>query len=47
MFDLYAKITLDTSGYENGLDNASGKASGFADKLKAALLLRQRWELRL
>lgn len=37
MFDLYAKITLDTSGYENGLDNASGKASGFADKLKSCL----------
>lgn len=37
MFDLYAKITLDTSGYENGLDNASGKASGFADKLESGL----------
>lgn len=37
MFDLYARITLDTSGYENGLDNASGKASGFADKLKSGL----------
>lgn len=37
VFDLYAKITLDTSGYENGLDNASGKASGFADKLKSGL----------
>lgn len=37
MFDLYAKITLDTSGYENGMDNASGKASGFADKLKSGL----------
>lgn len=37
MFDLYAKITLDTSGYENGLYNASGKASGFADKLKSGL----------
>lgn len=37
MFDLYAKITLDTSEYENGLDNASGKASGFADKLKSGL----------
>lgn len=37
LLDLYAKITLDTSGYENGLDNASGKASGFADKLKSGL----------
>lgn len=37
MFDLYAKITLDTSGYENGLDNASGKAGRFADKLKSSL----------
>lgn len=37
LFDLYAKITLDTSGYENGLDKASGKASGFAGKLKSGL----------
>lgn len=37
LFDLYAKITLDTSGYENGLDNANDKASGFADKLKSGL----------
>ena len=37
LFDLYAKITLDTSGYENGLDNASGKAGRFADKLKSGL----------
>ena len=34
MFDLYAKITLDTSGYENGLDNASGKACGLATAAK-------------
>lgn len=37
LFDLYAKITLDTSGYENGLDDASDKASGFAGKLKSDL----------
>lgn len=37
LFDLYAKITLDTGDYEKGLDNASGKTSSFADKLKNGL----------
>lgn len=36
LFDLAAKITLDSSEYEKGLNDASGKASGFGDKLKTA-----------
>lgn len=34
LFDLAAKITLDSSGYEEGLTNAESKGSGFAEKLK-------------
>lgn len=30
LFDLAAKITLDSSEYERGLDNAKGKTNGFA-----------------
>ena len=30
LFDLAAKITLDSSEYEKGLDNAKGKTNGFA-----------------
>lgn len=37
LFDLYAKITLDTSGYEEGMDDASNKTEGFASKLKTGL----------
>lgn len=37
LFDLYAKITLDTGDYESGIDNASEKASTFGDVLKATL----------
>lgn len=37
LFDLYAKVTLDTSEYEQGLDNASKKSSTFGDVLKANL----------
>ena len=37
VFDLYAKIALDTGEYEKGLENASGKTSSFADKLKSGL----------
>nr|DAM03182.1 MAG TPA: tail tape measure protein [Caudoviricetes sp.] len=37
LFDLFAKISLDTSDYEKGLDDASGKTSSFADKLKNGL----------
>ncbi len=33
LFDLFAKISLDTSEYEQGLDDASGKTSSFADTL--------------
>ncbi len=37
VFDLYAKIALDTSEYESGLEGASGKTSSFASKLKSGL----------
>ena len=37
VLDLYAKIVLDTGDYEKGLEDASGKTSYFADKLKTGL----------
>lgn len=37
LFDLAARITLDTSSYEKGLDEASNKTSSFADKLRNGL----------
>lgn len=37
VFDLYAKIALDTDDYERGLNDASEKTSGFASKLKTGL----------
>ena len=37
LFDLSAKITLDTSEYERGLDKAKGNLSGFGSKLKSGL----------
>lgn len=37
LFDLYAKITLDTGEYESGLDDASRKTSSFADTIKNGL----------
>lgn len=37
VLDLYAKIALDTGDYEKGLEDASGKTSSFADKLKTGL----------
>lgn len=37
LLDLYAKISMDTSGYEKSLDDASSKASDFASKLKSGL----------
>lgn len=37
LFELYAKIALDTDDYENGLEEASGKTSSFAEKLKSGL----------
>jgi phage-related protein len=37
VFDLFAKITLDSSEYEKQLGEAGSKTSGFADKLKSGL----------
>ena len=37
VFDLFAKITIDTSDYEKGLDEAGKKTSSFGDKLKNGL----------
>lgn len=37
LFDIAAKITLDTSGYEKDLAGAENKGSGFANKLKKGL----------
>lgn len=37
IFDLAAKITLDSSEYEQGLDNAEKKSSSFGSKIKTAL----------
>lgn len=37
LFDLVAKITLDSSEYEKGLNNASEKAKGFGGKLQTAM----------
>lgn len=37
VFDLCAKIVLDTGDYEKGLEDASEKTSSFADKLKTGL----------
>lgn len=37
LFDLYAKITLDTGEYEEQLSGAGEKISAFADKLKNGL----------
>lgn len=37
LFDIAAKITLETSDYEKDLAGAEGKGSGFADKLKKGL----------
>lgn len=37
VFDLVAKITLDSSEYDKGLDGASNKAQGFGNMLKGGL----------
>lgn len=37
VFDLVAKLVLDSSEYDKGLDESEEKASGFGDKLKGAL----------
>ena len=36
LFDLAAKITLDSSEYENGIKKASGETDGFGSKIKKA-----------
>ena len=40
VFDLYAKISLDTSEYDQGLDDAGEKASVFGDVLNANLVTK-------
>lgn len=37
LFDLFATINLDTSGYEQGLNDAEESTSSFGDKLKGGL----------
>ena len=37
LFDIAAKITLNTSEYESGMKDAEGKGSSFAEKLKGGL----------
>lgn len=37
LFDLVAKLTLDSSEYESGLSKAEGEASSFGSKLKSGL----------
>ena len=37
LLDLYASVILDTSGYDEGLDNALESANSFGDKLKQGL----------
>lgn len=37
LFDLFARIVLDTSDYDDGLDEASRNTESFADKLKTGL----------
>lgn len=37
LFDLFARITLDTSDYDDNLDEASRNTESFADKLKTGL----------
>lgn len=37
VFELVAKLVLDSSDYDKGLDDSEEKASGFGDKLKGAL----------
>lgn len=37
LFDLAARITLDTSDYEHGIDSALGKTSAFGSKIKSGI----------
>lgn len=38
LLDLYAKISLDSSEYDKGIDDASEKGTSFADKLKSGFV---------
>lgn len=37
LMELYAKVTLDDSGYTKGLDDAANKANSFGSKIKSGL----------
>ena len=37
LFEIFAKISVDTKDYENGLNEASEKTSAFGEKLKSGL----------
>lgn len=37
LFELYAKIALDTTEYDKSVDGAKGKAQGFAENIKGGL----------
>ena len=37
VFELFAKLSLDSSGYESGMSEAETKAEGFGSKLRGAL----------
>lgn len=37
VYEIFAKLSLDTSGYDEGLDNSESKASTFGEKLKGGL----------
>lgn len=37
VFELMATLSLDSRGYDQGLDEAEGKAGGFGDRLKSGL----------
>lgn len=43
VFDLYAKISLDTSEYEQGLERASGNSSSFINALGAGVAKVGKW----
>ncbi|MCI8623745.1 MAG: phage tail tape measure protein [Provencibacterium sp.] len=38
VFEIFAKISLDTSEYDKGLDGASGRTRSFGEKLKSGLV---------
>ena len=37
LFDLFARITLDSSGYKQGLEDAEKETQGFGDRIKGGL----------